>query len=63
MEDEIAHSVYRDYMKREMWPKELSDSAYETIRGHLTVLLNETHKHQRMIQTLRMRLLGNEGQK
>jgi hypothetical protein len=63
MEDEIAHSVYRDYMKRELWPKELTDETFETIRGHLTVLLNETSKHRRMIQTLRTRLLGNEGQK
>ncbi len=63
MEDEIAHSVYRDYMKRESWPKELSDEAFDTIRKHLTVLLNETSKHRRMIQTLRTRLLGNEVQK
>ena len=39
MEDEIAHSVYRDYLDRENWPADLKDDIFEEIQKYLTTLL------------------------
>jgi hypothetical protein len=60
MEDQMSHSVYRDYLNRNLWPKPLSDEAFAQIRKMLTILLNDTAKHERMITTLRTRLMGDE---
>lgn len=61
MEDEIAHSVYRDYMKRENWPAELKDEVFEEIRKYLTTLLAETEKHRKIIKQLQSKLGQNDG--
>ncbi len=63
MEDQMSHSVYREYLNRGLWPAAVSDETFEQIRQALTILLNETAKHQRMIMTLRKRLIGDEDQK
>lgn len=56
----MSHSVYREYLNRRMWPAHLSEDAFGQIKEMLTILLNETAKHQRMITTLRTRLTGDE---
>ena len=56
MEDEIAHSVYRDYMDRKNWPADLKDETFEEIRKHLTTLLDDTQRHQNMIKHLQSKL-------
>lgn len=60
MEDQMSHSVYRECLNRRMWPANLSDESFEQIKELLTILLNETAKHQRMITTLRKRLTDDE---
>lgn len=56
----MSHSVYRECLNRRMWPANLSDESFEQIKELLTILLNETAKHQRMITTLRKRLTDDE---
>jgi hypothetical protein len=60
MEDQMSHSVYRDYLNRTLWPKSLSNETFAQIREMLTTLLNDTAKHERMITTLRTRLTDDE---
>ena len=61
MEDEIAHSVYRDYMERENWPAQLKDETFEEIRKYLTTLLDETERHRKIIKQLQSKLGQNDG--
>ncbi|NLH17323.1 MAG: hypothetical protein GX455_12155 [Phycisphaerae bacterium] len=63
MEDQMSHSVYREYLNRRIWPSSVSDETFEQIRDMLTILLNETAKHERMITTIRKRLIGDESQR
>ncbi len=60
MEDEIAHSVYRDYMERKNWPGELKDETFEEIRESLTILLDDTRRHRNIIKNLQSKL-GYDG--
>jgi hypothetical protein len=61
MEDEIAHSVYRDFMERENWPADLKDDIFEEIHKYLTTLLNETERHRNIIRQLQSKLGQNDG--
>lgn len=61
MEDEIAHSVYREYMERENWPDNLKDEVFEEIRKYLATLLNETEQHRNIIKQLQSKLGQNDG--
>jgi hypothetical protein len=61
MEDEIAHSVYQDYMRRENWPAELKDESFEEIQKYLTTLLKETERHRNIIRQLQSKLGQNDG--
>ena len=56
----MSHSVYREYLNRRLWPAHLSDESFGQIKEMLTILLNETARHERMITTLRTRLTGDE---
>ena len=59
MEDEITHSVYRDYLDRKNWPAGLKDETFEEIRKHLTTLLDDTQRHKNMIKNLQSKLDHN----
>jgi hypothetical protein len=61
MEDEIAHSVYLDYMDRKNWPAELKDETFEEIQGYLTTLLDDTQRHRTMIKNLQSKLEESDG--
>lgn len=61
MEDEIAHSVYRDYLDRGNWPVDLKDETFERIREYLTTLLDDTNRHRKIIRHLQSKLGGNDG--
>jgi hypothetical protein len=61
MEDEIAHSVYQDYMKRENWPTGLKDESFEEIQKYLIILLKETEQHRNIIRQLQSKLGQNDG--
>jgi len=60
MEDEIAHSIYRDYLERENWPTELKDEVFEEIHKYLITLLNETERHRTIISQLQSKLGQND---
>ncbi|MDT8301329.1 MAG: hypothetical protein RQ760_07575 [Sedimentisphaerales bacterium] len=61
MEDEIAHSVYRDYLDRENWPVDLKDDIFEEIQKYLTTLLDDTERHRKIIRNLQSKLGQNDG--
>ncbi|UCD50667.1 MAG: hypothetical protein JSW27_24480 [Phycisphaerales bacterium] len=52
IEDEIGSGVYQDYMNRQYWPEELDDETFLEIRQRLTVLVEDTEKHKKILQAL-----------
>jgi len=60
MEDEMAHSVYQDYMERKNWPAGLKDEIFEEIRNYLTTLLEDTERHRKIIKQLQSKLGQND---
>ena len=61
MEDEIAHSVYLDYVDRKNWPADLKDETFEEIQNYLTILLDDTQRHRNMIKHLQSKLEQSDG--
>lgn len=61
MEDEIAHSVYLDYVDRKNWPADLQDETFEKIQEYLTVLLDDTQRHRNIIKHLQSKLEKSDG--
>lgn len=61
MEDEIAHSIYRDYMDRKNWPADLKDETFEEIRKYLNILLDDTERHRNIVRHLQSKLGQNDG--
>jgi hypothetical protein len=61
MEDEITHSIYRDYMDRKNWPVDLKDETFEQIRKYLTTLLDDTQRHRNTIKYLQSKLDHHDG--
>jgi len=61
MEDEIAHSVYLDYLDRNNWPASLKDETFEEIEGYLTTLLDDTQRHRNLIKRLQSKLEQYDG--
>ncbi len=60
MEDEIAHSVYRDYMDRRNWPDGIKDKTLDQIRRYLTILLEDTRRHRKIVRILQAKLGQND---
>jgi hypothetical protein len=52
MEDEISNSVYKDYIKAENWPKSLKPAAFQSIKQYLTILIEDTRRHRKIILEL-----------
>jgi hypothetical protein len=52
MEDQISGGVYDDYMSRENWPAELDEEVFRQVRERLTILIEDTKKHTRVLQAL-----------
>ena len=52
MEDDISGGVYQDYMNRKHWPEQLDDDVFAEIRKRLTVLIEDTKKHKKILQAL-----------
>ena len=52
MEEQIAGGVYEEYLERENWPERLDDDIFETIRGFLTTLIDDTRKHKQILSAL-----------
>ena len=52
MEDQISHGVYEEYLDRKKWPSQIDDATFEDIRRRLTVLIEDTRKHQKILKAL-----------
>ena len=52
MEDEIANSVYKDYVNAKNWPNNLRPDAFEKIKEFLTILIEDTRRHRKIIAGL-----------
>jgi hypothetical protein len=52
MEDEISGGVYQNYLDRKRWPEQLDDETFADIAKRLTVLVEDTIKHKKIIQAL-----------
>jgi len=52
MEDEISSGVYEDYLDHRHWPEELGDDVFVEIKRRLTVLIEDTKKHKKILQAL-----------
>jgi hypothetical protein len=52
MEDDISSGVYDDYLNRSYWPEQLDEGTFAEIRQRLTVLIEDTRKHKKIIEAL-----------
>jgi hypothetical protein len=52
MEDEISNSDYKDYVNAKNWPKTLKPEAFQKIKEFLTILIEDTRKHRKIIAGL-----------
>jgi hypothetical protein len=52
MEDEISSGVYEDYLNRRHWPNELEEATFLNIQRRLTVLIDDTRKHKKILRAL-----------
>ncbi|MGA1980248.1 MAG: hypothetical protein ABSG99_06775 [Sedimentisphaerales bacterium] len=52
MEDEISNSVYKDYVNAKNWPKNLKPEAFQQIKEYLTILIEDTRRHRKIIAGL-----------
>lgn len=52
MEDCISNSVYKDYVKAENWPKNLKPEDFREIKEYLTILIEDTQRHRKIIAGL-----------
>lgn len=52
LEEQFSTSIYRDYLDREDWPADLSPDVFEKIRHHLTVLIEDSAKHEQSLHAL-----------
>ncbi|MDY0357701.1 MAG: hypothetical protein RBR19_17595 [Sedimentisphaerales bacterium] len=52
MEDEISSGVYEDYLNRRHWPDELEEATFLNIQRRLTVLIDDTKKHRKILLAL-----------
>jgi len=49
MEDQVSSSVYKDYVNAKNWPKTLKPEAFREIKEYLTILIEDTQKHRKII--------------
>jgi len=52
MEDDISSGVYEDYLNRRHWPEQLEEDSFRNIQRRLTVLIDDTRKHKKILQAL-----------
>lgn len=52
MEEQFSNSVYHDYLDPEDWPADLKPDVFEIIRKNLTVLIEDSKKHEDILREL-----------
>lgn len=59
LEEQFSNSVYRDYLDPEDWPVNLRPEVFNEIQKRLTVLIEDSEKHEQVIHGL-TRKYGDE---
>ena len=52
MEEKLSNSVYRDYLDPANWPADLKPNVFQKITKHLSVLIQDTKKHKKILSAL-----------
>ncbi len=52
MEDEISNGIYLDYLNPRNWPGTISPETFRKIATRLSVLIDDTKKHKKIIAAL-----------
>ena len=52
LEEQFSNSVYRDYLDPEDWPVNLRPEVFGEIKKRLTVLIEDSSKHEKVIHRL-----------
>jgi hypothetical protein len=52
IEDEISNGIYLDYLNPKNWPGTISPEVFRKIATRLTVLIDDTKKHRKIIEAL-----------
>lgn len=60
LEEQFSSSVYRDYLDREDWPVDLNPDVFEQIRQRLTILIEDSAKHEQVLHGLSRDCVGDE---
>jgi len=60
LEEQFSNSVYRDYLDPEDWPVNLRPDVFDKIKKRLTVLIDDSAKHEKVIHGL-SRQYGDSG--
>ncbi len=59
LEEQFSNSVYRDYLDPEDWPVELQPDVFDEIQKRLTVLIEDSAKHEQVIHGLTRQYNGD----
>ncbi|OHB82180.1 MAG: hypothetical protein A2Z38_06880 [Planctomycetes bacterium RBG_19FT_COMBO_48_8] len=62
LEEQFSNSVYRDYLDPEDWPLELMPDVFDEIQKRLTVLIEDSAKHEQVIHGLTRKYSGDGNQ-
>jgi hypothetical protein len=60
LEEQFSNSVYRDYLDPEDWPINLRPEVFDEIQKRLTVLIEDSAKHEQVIHGLTRQYGGEE---
>jgi rubrerythrin len=52
LEEQFSSSVYRDYLEIDDWPIHLKSDVFDEIRQRLTVLIEDSAKHEQVLHEL-----------
>lgn len=60
LEEQFSGSVYRDYLDPEDWPVDLNPDVFDKIRQRLTVLIEDSARHEQALHGLSRQYAGDE---
>lgn len=59
IEDRMSSEVYNAYLNKDIWPDNLKEESFNTVKGFLFVLIKETEEHKRKILDLKNKIYDN----
>lgn len=60
LEEQFSTSVYRDYLDPEDWPTDLNPDVFGKIRKRLTLLIEDSAKHEQVLHGLSRQYAGDD---